>query len=80
MLSEWRLILYSVNSKGTFMTKDHQNYSRMRKHEQPNQFEFSSRKLHKDWRVWLVVGIMLAAIIIYVLTLDDSVVPISIRN
>jgi hypothetical protein len=28
----------------------------------------------------LVVGIMLAAIIIYVLTLDDSFVPIIIRN
>ena len=62
------------------MTKNHKNYSKTNKHDKPDLLEFSSRKLHKDWRVWLVVGVMLAAIIIYVLTLDDSVVPISIRN
>ena len=31
--------------------------------------------LHKDWRVWLAVGLMLAAMATYVLTLDDSVQP-----
>ena len=31
--------------------------------------------LHKDWRTWVVVGLMLAAIGIYVFTLDDSVRP-----
>ncbi|MFI5331280.1 MAG: hypothetical protein ACHQ2F_09660 [Desulfobaccales bacterium] len=31
--------------------------------------------LHKDWRTWLVIGLMLAAIGTYVLTLDDSVQP-----
>lgn len=31
--------------------------------------------LHKDWRAWLVVALMLAAIATYVLTLDDSVQP-----
>jgi hypothetical protein len=61
------------------MTKN-KNHSKTNKHDKPNLVEFSSRKLHKDWRVWLVVGVMLVAIIIYVLTLDDSVVPISIRN
>jgi hypothetical protein len=29
------------------------------------------RKLHKDWRMWVAVILMLAAIMIYVLTLDD---------
>jgi hypothetical protein len=29
--------------------------------------------LHKDWRTWLVIGLMLAAIGTYVLTLDDSI-------
>jgi hypothetical protein len=29
--------------------------------------------LHKDWRTWVVIGLMLAAIGIYVVTLDDSV-------
>ncbi len=28
------------------------------------------RKLHKDWRLWVMVGIMLAAILIYLTTLD----------
>jgi hypothetical protein len=31
--------------------------------------------LHKDWRTWVVIGLMLAAIGIYVLTLDESVQP-----
>lgn len=33
------------------------------------------RKLHKDWRAWLAVLLMLAAVVMYVLTLDDSIVP-----
>lgn len=28
------------------------------------------RKLHKDWRLWVMVVLMLAAILIYVATLD----------
>jgi hypothetical protein len=31
--------------------------------------------LHKDWRVWVAVVLMLAAIAVYVLTLDDSIEP-----
>ena len=31
--------------------------------------------LHKDWRTWLVIGLMLAAMATYVLTLDDSIQP-----
>jgi hypothetical protein len=31
--------------------------------------------LHKDWRTWLVIGLMLAAIGTYVLTLDESIQP-----
>jgi hypothetical protein len=41
---------------------------------------FSVRRLHKDWRVWLVVGLMLAAMIIYVLTLDESVLPAVLQS
>jgi hypothetical protein len=33
------------------------------------------RKLHKDWRVWLAVALMLAAMAMYVLSLDESVAP-----
>jgi hypothetical protein len=31
--------------------------------------------LHKDWRIWIVIGLMLAAMVIYVVTLDDSMEP-----
>ena len=31
--------------------------------------------LHKDWRIWLAVGLMLAAMGMYVLSLDESVQP-----
>ncbi len=30
---------------------------------------------HKDWRTWAVIGLMLAAMGTYVLTLDDSIRP-----
>ena len=33
------------------------------------------RSLHKDWRTWVVIGLMLAAMGIYVLTLDESMEP-----
>jgi hypothetical protein len=42
--------------------------------------ESSTKKLHKDWRVWLAVGIMLIAMITYVFTLDDSIVPSIMRQ
>ncbi len=34
--------------------------------------------LHKDWRTWVAVLAMLAAISVYVLTLDDSVEPVEV--
>ncbi|MFZ1201794.1 MAG: hypothetical protein WAO07_16615 [Desulfobacterales bacterium] len=34
--------------------------------------ELKRKRLHKDWRVGVAVILMLAAMIIYVLTLDDS--------
>ena len=35
----------------------------------------SRGKIHKDWRVWLVFLLMLAAIFMYVLSLDDAIIP-----
>ncbi|MCX5872558.1 MAG: hypothetical protein NTY51_04875 [Deltaproteobacteria bacterium] len=59
---------------------DNSRHSKSKRKGQSGKLEFSSRKLHKDWRVWLVVGLMVAAMVIYVLTLDDSIVPITIRS
>jgi hypothetical protein len=36
------------------------------------------RQLHKDWRTWLVVAVMLVAIGMYGLTLDDAIVPVNL--
>ena len=33
------------------------------------------RKLHRDWRLWAIVILMLGCMAIYLLTLDESVVP-----
>jgi len=41
-----------------------------RSHKHP-----SRGKIHKDWRVWLVFLLMLAAIFMYVLSLDDAIIP-----
>jgi hypothetical protein len=38
------------------------------------------KRLHKDWRPWLAVILMLAAIIIYVLSLDDSLLAFGIGS
>ncbi len=30
---------------------------------------------HKDWRLWVIVGLMLAAMIGYIMSMDESVEP-----
>ncbi len=30
----------------------------------------------KNWRIWCAVVLMLVAVLMYVLTLDDSVIPV----
>jgi len=32
-------------------------------------------KPHKDWRVWVALVLMLAAIVMYVLSLDVTIIP-----
>jgi len=39
--------------------------------------EKQRKSVHKDWRVWAAVVLMLAAIMIYVLTLDDSLLSLA---
>jgi hypothetical protein len=33
------------------------------------------RGAHKDWRLWAVVGLMLLAMLTYVMTMDEAVQP-----
>ncbi len=41
-------------------------------HHHSNQ---RKRGIHKDWRAWVVVLLMLAALVGYVMTMDESIVP-----
>jgi hypothetical protein len=34
------------------------------------------RQIHKDWRIWVGVIVMLAALAVYVLTLDERFRPV----
>ena len=45
------------------------------KHRHDQKGELSVWKPHKDWRVWVALLLMLAAILAYVLSLDDSIIP-----
>ena len=33
------------------------------------------KRLHRDWRVWVAVGLMLAAMVAYVVSQDESIRP-----
>lgn len=44
-------------------------------HDKSHQHHSSNAGWHKDWRTWLVVGAMLAAMLVYVFSVDESVGP-----
>jgi hypothetical protein len=62
------------------MTQHNHKHSDSHRHPPADKGESSGKKLHKDWRLWLVVGLMLAAMFTYVITLDDSIVPAIMRQ
>ena len=52
----------------------HSHHHPHKQHEEKHETDtFLKPGIHKDWRTWLVIGLMLAAIGTYVVTLDDSV-------
>lgn len=53
-------------------THPHEHSSGKTKHAHPTELW---RGLHKDWRTWAVIGLMLAAIGTYVFTLDEAIQP-----
>jgi hypothetical protein len=61
------------------MTQHNHKHSGSGRHAGEDSPPSSRKQLHKDWRVWLAFGLMLTAMIAYVLTLDDSVVPFFMR-
>jgi Mg2+/citrate symporter len=60
------------------MKQNMHRHSGLAKKSHTESTELKRKRLHKDWRVWLAVILMLAAIIIYVLSLDDSLLAFGI--
>jgi ABC-type nickel/cobalt efflux system permease component RcnA len=58
------------------MKQHNHEHSGLRAHTAEHRKKPHGRQLHKDWRTWMAVALMLVAIFIYVLTLDESMVPI----
>lgn len=44
-------------------------------HDHNHPQHTGGRGLHKDWRAWTVVLIMVAAMAVYVLSFDESIEP-----
>jgi ABC-type nickel/cobalt efflux system permease component RcnA len=57
------------------MTSHHHHHTHESQEEQHSHRKIDLSGLHRDWRTWLVIGLMLAAIGVYVLSLDEAVQP-----
>jgi hypothetical protein len=51
---------------------EHQHKHHGHEHDQHHR---PRKGLHKDWRTWLVVGLMLGAMLIYIFTMDERFQP-----
>jgi hypothetical protein len=64
------LFLILVLSFVTDMSKQHHEH-RDHHHQQPAP----RAAWHKDWRTWVVVGLMLVAMLVYVMSFDEELQP-----
>lgn len=53
------------------MTQHQHEHAKGHQHEHPSK----NQGLHKDWRTWAVVLLMLVAMAAYVFSLDEEIVP-----
>jgi hypothetical protein len=53
------------------MSHEHSNAD----HKHHNHQTHPKRPLHQDWRLWTVVVVMLVAMAVYVMTMDEAVAP-----
>lgn len=60
------------NKSGEVMASHSRNHS---KHGHEETRASGVWKLHKDWRAWLAILLMLLGIVMYVFSLDDSIIP-----
>lgn len=55
----------------------HHGHGGQHDHDKHDHSHAPARKgVHKDWRVWVIVGLMLLGMLIYILTLDESLQPV----
>jgi hypothetical protein len=71
MLIQTQLITDSVIERRQLMSQPNQ-YSHGKEHH--HEHGAPRKKIHHDWRFWAIV-LMLAAIVIYVVTMDESLEP-----
>ena len=53
----------------------HHGHSGPEGHQHGEPAKSRDRALHRDWRIWLAVGLMLFAMVIYIITQGESVWP-----
>jgi hypothetical protein len=47
----------------------------MNQHQHKHKHAASKKGLHKDWRAWIAVLLMLAAMLAYVMSMDEAIQP-----
>lgn len=55
------------------MTKHSQKHDHGHHHEHESHVQ--KQPPHKDWRLWIVVGLMLAAMLGYIFSMDEEIEP-----
>lgn len=63
-----------IETKGEFAMSEHHHSHHHAGHGHGHGHP-ARKPFHKDWRLWAVVALMLLGIVVYVLTLDESVRP-----
>jgi len=56
---------------------EHDDRGHHRGHHSEGQIERPGwwRRAHRDWRLWVAVGLMLIGMIVYLMTMDEAVPP-----
>ncbi len=55
----------------------HHNHGQGHGHDKKGHAKHGTKKrpLHRDWRLWVAVVLMLFSMFIYIITMDESMVP-----
>jgi hypothetical protein len=55
--------------------KDQQHHHHGHGHEPPSPPQTGKKGLHKQWWFWVVIALMLGGMIMYIISLDESILP-----